>query len=54
MELDKEPTINNPNVVSTSDAETEIGNEHDNDINEPEEQEEETAPHVAKKHGKER
>ena len=54
MELDKEPTSNNPNVVSNSDAETENGNEHDNDTNEPEEQEEETAPPVAKKHVKER
>ena len=54
MEIDKEPTINNPNAVSISDAETESGNEHDNYTNEPEEQEEETAHPVSKKHGKER
>ena len=54
MELDKEPVVNNPNDVSISDTETESGNEHENDINKPEEQEEETAPPVAKKHGRER
>ena len=54
MEIDKEPEVNNPNVVSISDAETESGNEHHKDTNEPEEREEETAPPVAKKHGKER
>ena len=37
MELDKEPTSNNPNAVSNSDAETESGNEHENDINKVEE-----------------
>ena len=36
MELDEEPEVNNPNGVSISDAETESGNEHDNDGNEPE------------------
>ena len=45
MEIDKEPEVNNPNAVSISDAETESGNEHDNDVNEPP---------VSKKHGKER
>ena len=38
MELDKEPVVNNPNDVSVSDAETESGNEHEDDINKPEEQ----------------
>ena len=54
MEIDKEPEVNNPDVVSISNAETESCNEHHKDTNEPEEQEEETAPPVAKKHGKER
>ena len=53
-ETDKEPMVNNPNDVFISDAETESGNEHKNDINKPEEQEEEPAPPVARKHGKER
>ena len=54
MELDKEPVVNNPNDISISDAETKSGNEHKNVINKPKEQEEETAPPVAKKHGRER
>ena len=54
MELDKEPTSNNPNVVSIFDAETESGNEHKNDNDKTEEQEEEPAPPVARKHGRDR
>ena len=46
----KEPVVNNPNDVSISDAETESGNEHEDDNN----KQEETAPPVAKKHGRER
>ena len=37
MEIDKEPEVNNPITVSISDAETESGNEHEDDINKPEE-----------------
>ena len=40
VELDEEPVVNNPNDVSISDAETESGNEHENDINKSEEHEE--------------
>ena len=54
MEFDKESLVNNPNDVSISDAETESDNEHEDDINKPEEQEEVTAPPVAKKHGRKR
>ena len=54
MELDKEPVVNNPNDIYISDAETKSGNEPENDVDKPEEQEEEIAPPVSKKHGKER
>ena len=54
IELDKEPVGNNPNDVSISDAETKSGNEHEIDNDKTEEQGQEAAPPVAKKHGRER